>query len=57
MATYGNPLAPNPDTSIDSYPQPDPEPQEDLTGPVPLGESEDEGYIIHEEDPELAPPS
>jgi len=56
MATSNNPLAPNPETSIDSLPPlPDP-PQEDLGAPVPVGESDDEGYIIDEEDREYAPP-
>ncbi len=57
MATSNRPLAPNPQTDIDRpQPLPDP-PQEDLTEAVPLGESEDDGFILEEEDPEYAPPA
>jgi len=57
MTAQYNPLAPNPETTIDSPPLPDPTPQEDLTQPVPVGEpADDGGYIIEEEDPEYGPP-
>ena len=36
--------------------EPKPEmPDEDLTQPVPIGEPEDDGFIIEEEDPEYGP--
>jgi hypothetical protein len=56
MATSNHPLAPDPETNIDT-PFPVPEPRrEDLGKPVPLGEPEDEGYVIEEEDREYPPP-
>ena len=57
MTTQYNPLAPDPETTIDSDQLPDPPPQEDLTQPVPVGEpADDGGYVIQEEDPEYGPP-
>ena len=56
MATSNNPLAPDPETKIDILPPVPHPPQEDLSAPVPIGESEDEGFIVHEEDREYTPP-
>ncbi len=44
-----------PNPNVDPPPLPDSTPEEDLTQPVPLGEPADEGFVIHEEDPEYGP--
>ncbi len=49
MATTDTPFPPDPEPRIDITPTPD-VPQEDLSQPVPLGEPEDEGKILHKED-------
>ena len=56
MATSNNPLAPNPETNIDNPGILPDEPQEDLGKGVPLGEPDEEGFEIEEEDPEYGPP-
>jgi hypothetical protein len=54
MATNNIPLL-DPNPNVDIPPPPDPTPSEDLSLPVPLGEPDDEGYVIEEEDPEYGP--
>jgi len=51
-----NPLRPRPRVEIDApVSLPDPK-KEDLGEAVPVGEPEDEGFVIEEEDREYGPP-
>ncbi len=56
MATTDSPFRPNPGKEIDApISLPDPK-KEDLGEAVPVGEPEDEGFVIEEEDREYGPP-
>ena len=55
MALPNNPFRRRTGIEVPPVPPPDPK-NEDLGEAVPLGEPEDDGYVIEEEDPELEPP-